>query len=68
MSGGGIESRALKMSKTRKPHQPKIKVRNWRAVDAHFRSSAGNMGDNRKKESRTACRDWKHNKRNLHND
>lgn len=49
------------MSKPKKDKR-RIKVRNWLAVHAHFRRS-GRMDDNeRKKNSKTACRKWKHNK------
>lgn len=33
-----------------------IKVRDWLAVHAHFRSGAGTHGDGRKEASRKACR------------
>jgi hypothetical protein len=31
-------------------------ARDWHAVNAHFRNSAGSMGDDRKQASREACR------------
>lgn len=45
------------MSKTirKRPY----KYRNWRAVDARSRTTAGPMGDDRKEESRKGCRQWK---------
>ena len=35
--------------------KPKIKVRNWQAVNAHFRK-AGSMKDQKKEANRKACR------------
>ncbi|KKM89346.1 hypothetical protein LCGC14_1249650 [marine sediment metagenome] len=50
------------MSRTnrRKPRTELRPTRNLLAVDAWFRSSAGDMGDKRKEESRKECRTWKH--------
>ena len=45
------------MSRTVK--KVKIKVRNWLAVDARERHTAGSMGDKRKEKSRKECRTWK---------
>lgn len=50
------------MSRTtrRKPRTELRPVRNWLAVDARTRHTAGNMGDKRKEKSRYECRKWKH--------
>lgn len=40
----------------------KIKVRNWEAVKAHFRNSAGSMKDKKKDSSKKSCRTWKQKK------
>ena len=32
------------------------RVRNWRAVRAHFKTGAGSHGDKKKKNSKQACR------------
>lgn len=42
--------------KTQKP-----KTRNWLAVQAHFKSGAGNHGDKKKAQSKNACRGNKKN-------
>jgi len=34
----------------------KPKNRNWIAVQAHFKTGAGNHGDKKKQESKNACR------------
>jgi hypothetical protein len=43
------------MASKKKAKQP----RDWHAVAAHFRNSAGSMGDNKKELSRMACRNFK---------
>lgn len=40
----------------RKRNPDKPKVRNWLAVHAHFRTSAGPMRDKKKQASKKACR------------
>ena len=50
------------MSRIKRQNKPQTKlrlVRNWLAVDARTRHTAGQMGDERKKESREECRKWK---------
>jgi len=55
------------MSRTRRKRDKKqrkeIKIRDWQAVNAWFRSGAGQMGDKRKEKSREECRKWKHDRR-----
>ena len=43
---------------SKKNIKPK-KARNWNAVAAWFRNSAGPMGSCKKEQQRRACRDWK---------
>ncbi len=38
-------------------HAPKL--RNWLAIHAHFRKGAGSHGDEKKRNSRRACRNFK---------
>jgi len=52
------------MGKTRrnKPYKKRTElrpVRNWLAVDARMRHTAGQMGDERKEQSKQECRQWK---------
>jgi len=55
------------MSRTKRNRKKKQlkerKIRDWTAVSAWFRNSAGQMGDKRKGKSRDECRKWKHKKR-----
>ena len=44
--------------KKKKPKR--IKIRNWEAVNAHFRSSAGSMKDKKKDKTKKSCRTFKH--------
>jgi hypothetical protein len=44
------------MSKKKKTQPQTPKTRNWGAVAAHFKSGAGSHGDNKKKQSKNACR------------
>lgn len=37
-------------------------IRNWLAVDARTRHTAGSMGDKRKEKSHDECRKWKQRK------
>jgi len=39
-----------------------IKIRNWEAVKAHFRNSAGSMKDKKKDKSKKSCRTFKRDK------
>jgi hypothetical protein len=44
----------IMVKKTQKP-----KTRNWMAVQAHFKSGAGNHGDKKKAAGKNACRNKK---------
>jgi len=43
--------------KKKKPK--KIKIRNWQAVNAHFRNSAGSIKDKKKEQTKKSCRTFK---------
>jgi hypothetical protein len=42
--------------KRKKKRKKKKKMRNWIAVHAHFKTGAGNHGDQKKAENKAACR------------
>ena len=46
-------------TKKYKPRTEMRPTRNWLAVDARMRHTAGEMGDERKQQSRDECRKWK---------
>lgn len=50
---------AMKKKQTKKV---KIKIRNWEAVNAHFRNSAGSMKDKKKDKTKKSCRTFKYSK------
>lgn len=51
----------FRTKRRRNKKQPKPRpVRNWLVVDARTRHTAGQMGDQRKEESRNECRKYKH--------
>jgi len=50
------------MARTKRYNKPKkkVKIRNWHAVNAHFRRSGALEGNPSKKASKEECRKWKH--------
>jgi hypothetical protein len=45
-----------KRNRKRKKKRKKKKLRNWLAVHAHFKTGAGDHGDQKKAENKAACR------------